>query len=372
MKVLLVGMGNRVFMPDLRKQLQHENIEAEMLDFLMGCYVDSEGKTLEFGKKITSKNFIKKNLQLIVNFRKAMQLIHKKSYDVCNIHFLDVRYYFFKRKLLKLADKLVVSTYGSDFYKYNNYSFLQRTFYNKASCLTFTNEKTLESFDNYYDKKYLSKLYTCRFGLSILAKMGEYKNALDFRIEAKNEFNLQLNKIILTVGYHSNPITQHVPILNEILKLPDKLKNRIIIVLPMAYGGFVDQIKRVEDLLNNSNLSFVIIKDFLSVEKIIKLRFASDIMVNMPSSDQLSATMCEYLYSQNWVITGKWLPYESIDNTGVNYERIDSIEQLSERLKDVVENFDDYKKLTLQNPDKIWNFSSWEQNIKQWIDVYSA
>jgi glycosyltransferase involved in cell wall biosynthesis len=370
MKVLLIGMGNRVFMPDLRYQLCKENVEAELLDFLEGCYIDSRGQKVDFGKKITSKSFIKKNLQLMVNFRKAMQLINKKSYDVTNIHFLDVRYYFFKRKLLKIADKMVVSTYGSDFNVYKRFSFLQKTFYKESYKITFANELTLFKFDKYYKNEYCQKLYICRFGLSLLPQL---KQHIDITQSSNSTVQKCLStKIKITIGYNSNTNNQHLKILSEICKFDKNIKDKIYLIFPMTYGGFNANIENVRIALNETLIEHIIFEDFLSIDELISLRMQSDIMINLPIHDQLSATMCEYLYTKNWVITGKWLPYESIDNTGVKYDRIESIDQLSGRLKDVIENLDDYKNLASQNPDKIWNFSSWEQNIKQWIDVYSA
>lgn len=371
MKVLLLGMGNRVFMPDLRKQLSNENIEAEMLDFLEGCYVDSDGKIIEFGKKITSKHFLKKNLQLIANFRKAMQLINKKSYDVCNIHFLDVRYYFFKRKLLKLADKLVISIYGSDFYKYRKYSFLQKPFYKKAQKITFSNDDTLAKFDSFFDYSFTKKLYECRFGVSNIEFIKCYDKSHTY---SKNEVSLNFptDKILITVGYHSNPITQHIPILQEILKLSEINRNKIHLILPMAYGGFKDNVSNVENLLRNSGLSFFILKEFLNPHDIAHLRISSDVMIHLPVSDQLSATMLEYLYAGNYVITGNWLPYNILDKEGVYYKKIETITQLNKTIEEYFENKERIKESTLRNKQIIYNFTGWDKVIHKWIAIYNS
>jgi glycosyltransferase involved in cell wall biosynthesis len=374
MNVLLVGMSNRNFLPDLQHNLRKQNITADLIDLLEGYFIDSTANKTIFGRKIETKNFLKKNLQLYYNFRKAFQLIshNNRHYQVCNIHFLDVRYYFFKRKLCKLADKLVVSTYGSDFYKYSKYSFLQKPFYKKASRITFSNPVTQKKFNEFYNNCYAQKLFICRFGLSILEEMR--KQIVDdySKIKARQQFDFPENKTIITVGYHSNPITQQIHILTELFKIKIELKSKIFLVFPMAYGGFTDHINKVENIMKDSEIPYSIIRNYLSTKDIIKLRLSSDIMINLPVSDQLSATMCEYLYTGNWVITGRWLPYESIDQTGVNYDRIDSFDQLTHRLNEILPNLADIKRLAEQNPDRIWNFSSWEQNINAWLDVYSA
>jgi hypothetical protein len=374
MNLLLVGMSNRNFLPDLQQNLLKQNFTADLLDLLEGYFIDSNQNKTLFGRKIATKNFLKKNLQLYFNFRKAFSLLRQRQthYQVCNIHFLDVRYFFFIRKLLRLSDKLVVSTYGSDFYKYSKYAFLQKPFYKKASRITFSNVKTQDRFNAFYKNSYTEKLFNCRFGLSILEEMKNHLVDENSKILARQRFGFPENKIIITVGYHSNPITQQIPILTELFKIKEDLKKNIFLILPMAYGGFTNHISRVEGIMNDSQIPFKIIRDYLSSEDIIKLRLSSDIMINMPVSDQLSATMCEYLYARNWVITAKWLPYESIDQTEVNYDRLESFDQLSSRLEEILLNFTHFRILTESNPGKIWNFSSWDQNINAWIEVYNA
>ncbi len=374
MNVLLVGMSNRNFLPDLQQNLSTQNITADLLDLLEGYFIDSNLNKTVFGRKIQSKNFLKKNLQLFSNFRKAFILLSKRkvAYDICNIHFLDVRYYFFKRKLCKLADRLVISTYGTDFYKYSKYAFLQKPFYKKASRITFANELTKAAFDTFYQSGFSNKLAISRFGLSLLPLIKEVQNSDDFTKKARTDFGFPHDKIIITIGYNSSPNNQHVKIIDELVKLTPELKNKIFLVFPMTYGGFTHYINEVKTLMDKTGIPYRTLKKYLSTEELISLRLSSDIMINLPVSDQLSATMCEYLYTRNWVITAKWLPYESIDQTGVNYDRIESFDQLTVRMEEILLNFAHFTSLTEQNPERIWNFSSWNHNINAWIDVYSA
>jgi hypothetical protein len=374
MKVLLIGMSNRNFLPDLQLNLIKQDITAELLDLLEGYFIDAGQYTTVFGKKITSKNFLKKNFQLLLNFRKAFRLLSQKQtpYDVCNIHFLDVRYFFFKCKLLKLSHKLVITTYGSDFNKYKKYSFLQKPFYKKAKRITFANELTKESFDCFYNNDYSEKLCISRFGLSLLPLLKESLSKSDYKMQAKNLFGLPEDKIIITVGINSNPNNRQSEILDAISGIDIHLKQKIFLVFPMTYGGFLNHIKEVESKTALMGIPYKIIKNYLSTEELVSLRISSDIMINLPITDQLSATMCEYLYTGNWVITGKWLPYEPIDQTGVHYDRIPSIENLSDRLAEVLNEFASFKELSSQNRELIWNFSSWEDNISSWIEVYNT
>lgn len=374
MNVLLVGMSNRNFLPDLQQNLPKQNFTADLLDLLEGHFIDSNQNKTLFGRKIETKNFLKKNLQLYFNFRKAFSLLRQRQthYRVCNIHFLDVRYFFFKRKLLKLSDKLVVSTYGSDFYKYSKYAFLQKPFYKKASRITFANDVTKATFDKFFQGIYSYKLSRCRFGLSLLPLIKKVQESNDIKNKVRNDLSFPHDKIIITIGYNSSPNNQHVKIIDELVRLTTELKEKIFLVFPMTYGGFIQNINEVESLMDKTGIPYGTLKKYLNTEELVSLRLSSDIMINMPVSDQLSATMCEYLYTRNWVITAKWLPYESIDQTEVNYDRLESFDQLTSRLEEILLNFTHFRTLTESNPGKIWNFSSWDENINAWIEVYNA
>jgi hypothetical protein len=47
--------------------------------------------------------------------------------------------------------------------------------------------------------------------------------------------------------------------------------------------------------------------------------------------------MQEFLYANNIIITGSWLPYEVFDNEGIQYVKIDDISELYLELKKVID-----------------------------------
>jgi glycosyltransferase involved in cell wall biosynthesis len=374
MNVLLVGMGNKKLLIDIHHNLLKENIKADLLDPLEGYFINSDETKWAFGKTIVSKNFLKKNILLYLNFLKIFRFFKKNDchYDVCNIHYTDVRYFFIRKRLFNISEKLVISVYGSDFNKYKKYDFFQKPFYKKAKRITLANEITKDHFDAYYKNKFSSKLSICRFGLSLIPLIKEAQSDALYKTNALKNFNFPEDKIIITIGYNSSPNNQQLKVIEEILKIDSELLKKIFLVFPMTYGGFANNIKDVESILVNTSIPYSIIRNFLNTQELVLLRIASDIMIQLPISDQLSATMCEYLYTRNWVITAKWLPYESIDQTGVKYDRIESFDQLTDRLEEILQNFTHFTSLTEQNPERIWDFSSWKQNINAWIDVYNA
>ncbi|MEI6852593.1 MAG: glycosyltransferase [Bacteroidota bacterium] len=373
MNVLLVGMSNRNFLPDLQHNLRKQNITADLIDLLEGYFIDSDGVQTHFGKKIVSKNFLTKNLQLYLNFSKAFTLLSKNkgAYDICNIHFMDVRYFFFKRKLAKLSQKLVISIYGSDFYKYRKFSFLQKPFYRKAKRITFSNDATLEAFDAFYQKQFHDKLHSSRFGLTNVDLISKHYEKTRDKTISKTYFNLPDDKIFITIGYNTSPNNQHTKIIAELNKLNDNLKQKIFLIFPMTYGGFADNKEEVEKLLIDSGFPHLILTDYLNTDAIIHLRIVSDILIHLPIRDQLSATMLEYMYTGSYVITGQWLPYDMLDKEEIFYKRIASFDELPSEIENYFSYTQSIKEKLVRNEPILLHFSSWDVIIKKWLAAYN-
>jgi glycosyltransferase involved in cell wall biosynthesis len=372
MNVLLVGIHNKIFLVDLRNHLIQQGFNVDLIDPQNGFMQKSGGDFLYFGKEQKSTGFLKKNYLLWRNFLQARKIFKNSSkYDICNIHFLDIRYFFFKKFLKRIAHKLIVSTYGTDFYKYRKYSFLQKPFYRAASRITFSNEATRTQFNKFYQDQYSGKTAICTFGLSKISTIQKIKEE-EAITDIKKLFNIPDGKTAITVGYHANPITQQLKILACIQDLPSEIREQIHILFPLTYGGTSAYMDEIENYTKSIGVSYTMIKGFRSDDEISRLRLASDVMINLPKSDQLSATMMEYLLAGNYVITGQWLPYQAIDDLGVRYKRIQSFEELTPLLCQILTKPDISEEELLKNARLIWNFISWDIAIQQWLNVYKA
>jgi hypothetical protein len=373
MNVLLVGMGNKKLLIDIHHNLVKANIKTDLLDPLEGYFIDSDEKKWLFGRTIVSKNFLKKNILLFLNYYRIFKFFknNNRHYNVCNIHFMDMRYFFYKKKLFGLADRLVISIYGSDFYKYNKYSFFQKPFYNKAKCITFSNDSTMEAFDDFYKKQFHDKLHLSRFGLANVDLISKHFEKTRDHSVSKMFYNLPDDKIFVTIGYNTSPNNQHIHIIQELAKLNSDSKKKLFLILPMTYGGFVNHKEEVEELLKATGFSYRILTRFLNDEEIVHLRILSDIMIHLPIRDQLSASMLEYLYTGNYVITGQWLPYEILDKEDIYYKRIASIDELSTVVEDYLHNATSIKTDLIRNEKIILEFSSWDKIINKWIAAYN-
>ncbi len=293
------------------------------------------------------------------------KVIQENDFDIVNIHISRWFYLIILPWLTK--QKLVITFYGSDFYRTSNFiKNIQKLLYKKADAITFTNPLTKKSFIEYY-KDYDNKSYVCRFGLKTLDFID--KNRSISKKELRESLGYDLEKVIVTCGYNSTKEQQHGKIIESIVKLPKDLLEQTQFVFPMTYGDNINK-ERIKNILKQTNLDYIILENFLYGDNNANIKLASDIMINVLETDSFSGSMQEFLYANNIIITGSWLPYEVFDNAGIQYVKIDDIDKLSSRLEKIIEeNIETFD--TSKNKNIISKLSLWSNTIESWVDVYT-
>ena len=85
--------------------------------------------------------------------------------------------------------------------------------------------------------------------------------------------------------------------------------------------------------------------------------------------------MLEHLFAGNYVITGTWLPYDSLISRGVELIRISDFEELSGKIEQIILEIEsgniNYEKIK-HNKEIAWELNSWERNIDMWVKLYSG
>lgn len=363
MKVLIIGNSKVVFTKELQYELVDEGLDVYLLDF---AHLELYNSRYELDDRY-AKKFVKYKSMPKLHMFFRMWLIAKivKDFNVINIHVARWYYSFILWTLKK--KKVVVSFYGSDFYRISKLSKkLLYSFLKTAKTITFTNEKTKNSFLDYY-QKFEGKIKVCRFGLKTLDFID--KNRDKNKLEIKKHLGYNENKIIVTCGYNSTKAQQHEKMIENIKKLPQDIQKNIQFIFPMTYGDNANKIK-IKNILANTNLDYIILEDFLMGDDNAYIKLVSDVMINILMTDSFSGSMQEFLYAKNIVITGSWLPYDVFDNEGIVYEKIDSVDMLTDKLENILNNFKTHKTNLDKNIDIISKLSSWKNNIKSWIEAY--
>jgi glycosyltransferase involved in cell wall biosynthesis len=377
MNVLLVRDGNHQFITNFTKWLVKED-ETIKIDVLTRTKINKENvniyKNIYSHLNIRYINFFSK----IPFLRKAYRYLYYiffinkniEKYGLIHFHFIDQDAYFLSKFLKKSHSSIpiIFSIWGSDFYrlpKKNEKHFIQAC--NAVDEITFTNQQTLDDFKDKFNWS-KNNLQVIRFGIAPLEDLKELNLT---NKECKQRLGWNENKIAITIGSNLSPYQQHEEIINAFLKTPIlNYKDDIQLVFPFTYGGTPEYKKHMLSLVEDLPYEKYVYPHFLTDEKVAMIRKASDIMINLQKTDQFSGAMQEHLYAKNVVITGVWLPYGLLKETGAWFVEVDHLDEIPDKLSYILNDFENFQADMTTNPSAIVALSSWGKNIKQWLNLY--
>ncbi len=379
LRILILGNINSTFILNYVKELKAK----------MNCEVDIFTDPIQPQQKNYVKKFIKyfnnvyeiseSNYGIINRIPKIRGLLRLRNlanqikklgnYDVCHIHYLSEDYGYLYKQIRNHCKKLIISIWGSDFYRTNwRGKKIQYNIIKNADRVTFTTKQTLEEFSKYFKKIDKNKLKIKSFGLVILGILRNIEHIS--KKVCKKSFNISADTLVVTCGNNASQGNEHIKIIKSIEIVKHKLPDNIFFLFPFTYGCVRKYFLKVKGLLDKSNLNYRILTDFLSDYEVAQLRKASDIMINLQISDQLSGSMQESLYTGNIVITGDWLPYKILEEKGIFMLKVSSVGEVGEKLLYLVNNIRNLKESCKGNSQIIWNLSSCDKNINDWIQMY--
>ena len=229
-------------------------------------------------------------------------------------------------------------------------------------------KETNGKFEGRYPK-YSLKIRRAPVGrdqFDVLDKMFEHVSLQD-----ESFLNKQVKgKLMVTCGYNGREMQQHLLILDAIDNLPQELKQKIFLFLPMTYQFHEDYYYLIHKKLENIKIPYQVQKERLSLEQNLTMRMKTDIVVNIQEHDGLASSIQEHLYCGNVLIAGEWLPYNYFTDNNVFYLKT-SLENLTNNIKDVIEHYSEYKQKCINNRENLYKITSWEAVAPQWIKIYN-
>lgn len=308
-----------------------------------------------------------KTIWMAGQFRKALASI-RKEYDVVHMFFLHVGYTKSVKLLDALAPKFIVSVFGSELYRSPEIVLKQlEKLAGKADVITAANSQTLLDFRKRFQIQE-SKCVIRRFGLRPLDNLKALA-AVDKRVH-KRAVGIDEDKFVITCGYNASRGQQHEAIIESLGKHITELPPNYLLLFPLASGGDVARREQIRSQLTTLGLKYQFITEYLSDENLAHLRAATDIMIQVQTSDQLSGAMQEHMYAGNVVITGAWLPYEVLRESGVVYWTVRNADEVGAKVCELVQHFKSHAVATSVNAQAIWQLSSWELNAQTWMELY--
>lgn len=367
-KVLIIGYANKYFRTEYVKNIKDNEVNFDILTF-----EKCKQENIKLYRRIYEcEKFINlPKLSSISVYLKFLYIILKiEKYDVIHIHSLKPIEIFFSY-LLKLKSRKLISTiYGSDFYRVSNREKNKmRKLFNKSDAITIASKKTIQDFNDYYNNQFSNKIHLIPFGNSMYDIIDSYSSITTEEInKMKKEFNVPKDSFVITIGYNATKEQNHEKILEKIKKIESNLPKNYFLILPFGYGDNIYKNKMIS-IFNSYKLNGICLCKYLTIAEAAKLRVISDVMIQLQNTDVLSNSMLEYIYSNNIIVTGSWLPYDEISEYII---QIDSIEDLDYQMINIIENFSNYKEKAKKSDRKkyIQEHYSWYAVKPKWKALY--
>lgn len=288
------------------------------------------------------------------------------NYDYVHFHFIGRESQYILKQISKNTNsKIITSIWGSDMFRNKSNSFISTC--EISDILTFTSKDSIDFFKSKYNWT-KENINLCPFGLAPLEHLKKLNKT---KTECKVDLNLNPEKIVITVGYNMAPEQQHLEILDQFLdKKLLKLKDKVQIVLPITYGGSINYKKNLLRKLNKLPFEYKVFDSYLSDNDVAEIRKASDIMLQFQITDQLSGSMLEYIYANNVVITGGWLPYDNLKENKYWFYDVEMIKDIKSLIPHIIANYESINDQTRNNQKLVGTDYSWNNTIKNWLTLY--
>ena len=195
------------------------------------------------------------------------------------------------------------------------------------------------------------------------------------RTESKDHSKMLLSidnsKFTVLIGYSGKYLHQHLAIIDELSKV-SILKDKIHLLAPMTRGAEASYCNKVHSALLKSGYTFTLFRDrFMSNEEVARLRNATDITLQLSTSDGFSRSIVECLCAKSILIYGDWLNYdEHLKNENLKAYSVASIKCGVEKVSDVIQDISQYREALEQNSINGRQKNVWSECIIDWVNAY--
>lgn len=293
------------------------------------------------------------------------RIIEKQNYDFLHVFYAS-QSSLKAVNLVKNSHDVYVTYWGSDLLRASATQInIGKSVLSKTKQIVVMTEDMKKCFKDKYGNEYVDKVSIIDMGISAFDSIDQYRSRKN---ECKKFYsNESEEKFFITIAYNADVNQQHIKIIDALTLLPQEIKKRCFMILPMTYRRLDKQyILDVKQKAKESGIKHIVLEDFMNDDEIARMCVASDMFINAQTTDALSASMLEHLYSNSIIVNGTWLKYSFLENNNINCIKF---EEFSE-IKDIVENVLINKECMDLNDEKVkkilYQECSWETCRKKW------
>ncbi len=377
MNILIIGLADSIW---LKEYIAHVLLDEDVSISVISCrnekykdfYAENGIEVIQYPSRES-----KKISSILKSLKKSRRIAgRQKQIDVIHVHFADVSLMLLCYKLFMIADKTIITFWGSDLLRAFNWKLkILKHFLDKADIIQLVSENMLEKFHKSYGIKFDGKLNILDFGNPMYGVIDSVSRKM-VREDCKKYWEMPGNMLSVHIGYNSIREQNHIAIVKSLGRLPDKIKDNLFLVFHFGYGAedsiYVNHIKSE---LKENKFRYKFINKYMDKEDVAKFRLSADIFVYGQTTDAVAGSVLEYLYAGVKLIYPKWLDYSVLLNIGIQmygYEDFTGLTDIFQEVyKECQNNSDDNDRDALtDNRMRLKNFNSWEKVLPEWKAMY--
>jgi len=366
-RVLFIANMNSRWAFQYVKKMYFENLDITIVDY--ACQRLSMGNEYyEFCEK-NGINIIGvyDEEEFFRTIKYAMLINQMEKFDVCHIMYLRVEACMLVRLCEQKFNQIISNFFGSDFYRVTEADEQKQKYLIEISDVLIVpteemKEKVVLKYPEFQDK--VEAVYFESPVFEML-EVNPY-------IKDLNEKWLPDDKVIIAAGYNGNSGQQHDLVIHALNACSSEIKKRVFVIFTMTYGLTVEYEKYINELLDNVEFKFVIIKDYMTNEQIISLRRRIDIFVHAMITDAFSAALQESMFFQTVILMGSWLEYQLLDQEKAYINKFTDERDLSQKLEQIIFNYKEYRSNSAVNKEIIKKIRLQRSHVEDWNVFYNS
>lgn len=372
-KILIVGSANSVFIYEYIKNVLLKdgavvviaNVQYEdykIPDEFLKFYRENRIEIKQFGLK-NSKRFHRMLAAASILPKSCQLTAIAKRFDLIHIHGMNWSGIFMPHFLKK--QRLVTTIYGSDLLRTSSFlHLLWKKLLSKSIYITLETDYLISFFTKVYKGKYQNKIRKIGFGSDHVEMLYHY---MVDKATDKQSLDIPQDKISIFVGYNGSKGQQHIEAIKRLSMLPNIYKDKIYLFLHCSYGLNKEYESALQETLDQSGIAYQINKQYLRGERLISLRNAADIFLNMQITDVLSSSLLEFMMTRTIIIQGTWLEYRELEAASII--KINDFSELSDFVIYCVDHRKELFDQVCKNVSIAYELMSWKKKINEWESI---
>lgn len=371
--LLIVGSPHDIFIYNYAKWLKNTmDVTIDVFAFYPSSH---QGYGYDYYENVTSAKScnipkVKVFIDPYIMSHQLRRFIKNRQYDIIHCHWI-VSPLVLVKNLKRHCRKLVMTFWGREYANMNllgsNQHFRKHLnkFFRDVDAIINEHAPITNQLPSFKGKFYSAILGSAPLDILYDLMRKESKDS------SKQTLGISLDKTSILIGYSGKKLHQHLAIIAELSK-HEMLKNEVHLIAPMTRGGSENYITEVKAALDKSGFAFSLFSGrFLSDKEVAEIRNATDITLQLSTTDGFSRSIIECLCSKSIVIYGDWLGYEKrLESATFHAIPVKSIEQAVGMIPMIVANRISFKEMVESNYSNGALRYLWSECIRDWVAAY--